>query len=112
MVKGFQTVLLNKAKTSQVSNDSACTGEAAILQTFVKHLKSHYVLPNVDSHLVTYHPWVANNRQSQHWGRREEVPTGKSWISWLKRRDMKKPRFQSSVSTKFEEYFSHYSKEP
>ena len=59
----------------------------------LKHLKSHYVLPNVDSHLVTYHPWVANNRQSQHWGRREEVPTGKSWISWLKRRDMKNLTF-------------------
>ena len=77
LVKGFQTVLLNKAKTSQASNDSACTGEAAILQTFVETTFVD-VLPNVDSHLVTYHPWVANNRQSQHWGRREEAHTGKS----------------------------------
>ena len=38
LVKSFQTVLLNKAKTSQVSNDPACTGEAAILQTFIETL--------------------------------------------------------------------------
>ena len=42
--------------------------------------------------------------ESQHWGRREEVLSGKRSISWLSRHDMKNPQFQSTVSTKLDEY--------
>ena len=42
--------------------------------------------------------------ESQHWRRREEVLSGKRSISWLSRHDMKNPQFQSTVSTKLDEY--------
>lgn len=78
--------------------------------TFLKSLKPHY-----SSHLLkhvtlrppqcwfTYHPF-ANIRESQHWGRREELHSGKSKISWLRGREMKSPHLQCSVSTKFYKY--------
>ena len=68
----------------------ACTAEAAILHTFVEILN---VTLRPSQFWCTYHPF-ANKRQSQLWGRREEVHTGKSW---LKRLDMKKPHFQPST---------------
>ena len=79
----------------------ACTAEAAILHTFVEILNATL---RPLQFWCTYHPF-ANKRQCQHWGRREEAHTGKSW---LKRGDKKKPHFPSSVSTKFEEYCSYY----
>lgn len=40
-----------------------------------------------------YHPFE-NKRESRHWGKREEVCTG---ISWLTRRDMRNLQFQPNV---------------
>lgn len=44
-----------------------------------------------------YHPFE-NKRESQHWGKREEVYTG---ISWLTRRDMRNLQFQPNVQRNF-----------
>lgn len=60
-----------------------------ILVTFIKTLSS-YVLPKC---WFMYHPFE-NKRESQHWGKREEVYTG---ISWLTRRDMRNLHFQPTV---------------
>ena len=60
-----------------------------ILVTFIETL-SCYALPKCWS---MYHPFE-NKRESQHWGKREEVCTG---ISWLTRRDMRNLPFQPNV---------------
>ena len=46
--------------------------------------------------------------ESQHCARREEVLSGKRWICWSSRRNMKNPHFQSTVSTKFDEFVGHF----
>ena len=55
-----------------------------ILVTFVETL----VTLSPPQYRFTYHSFA--NKLTKHWGRREEVETGKSWVSWLRRRDMKK----------------------
>ena len=60
-----------------------------ILVTFIETL-SCYALPKC---WFMYHPFD-NKRESQHWGKREEVYTG---ISWLTRRDMRNLQFQPTV---------------
>ena len=60
-----------------------------ILVTFIETL-SCYALPKCR---FMYHPFE-NKRESRHWGKREEVCTG---ISWLTRRDMRNLQFQPNV---------------
>ena len=60
-----------------------------VLVTFIETL-SCYALPKCR---FVYHPFE-NERESQHWGKREEVCTG---ISWLTRRDMRNLQFQPNV---------------
>lgn len=64
---------------------------------------SHYVLLNVNSHIIHLQINLDLNIGE---GQKKLEHSAKYLLSWLRRHDMKNPQFQSSVSTKFDEYGS------